>query len=87
MHALEHVIEKHPELGTALVSDYAHSRAQVHDLRGLLSRRITALAGHVDEPGSKSALPQKTILSPLGADGLSPYGTEDTTGFAPGGVY
>lgn len=85
--ALESAIEHEPALRPVLVSDYAHSRLQVYDLRGLLQRRIIAISGHVDEPGSRSALRPLTIISPSGSDGLSPYGTEDTTGFAPGCVY
>jgi hypothetical protein len=48
-------------------------------LQDMLERRILAIAGHVNEPGSRPAIPVR--------DGLAPYGTEDTTGFAPGAVF
>jgi hypothetical protein len=48
-------------------------------LAWVLEQRIIALAGHVDEPGSKPAIDY--------GGGLAPYGTEDTTGFAPGCVF
>jgi hypothetical protein len=48
-------------------------------LQDMLERRILAIAGHVDEPGSKPAIDY--------GGGLAPPGTEDTTGFAPGAVF
>jgi hypothetical protein len=48
-------------------------------LAQLLEQRILAIAGHIDEPGSRPAIDYR--------GGLAPYGTEDTTGFAPGAVF
>lgn len=79
MGALENALEHEPVLRPVLVSDYAHSRAELHDLRAALSRRLAALSRHPDEPGSKSAVVYR--------DGLAPYGSPDVTGFAPGCVY
>lgn len=77
--ALAEVTKRHPQLQRALVEDYVGARRHIHELRAALDRRLAAMSRHPDEPGSKSAVACR--------DGLAPYGTEDTTGFAPGCVF
>lgn len=77
VNAAVNAVEHEPALLPVVVEDYGMARAEVHDLRGILVRRINALAGHVDEVGSRSAVPSR--------DGLAPYGSLDHTGFGEDG--
>jgi hypothetical protein len=76
--ALENAIEHEPALRPVLVHDYATARVREVENRAAFERRLVALTGHVDEPGSRSALAPR--------DGLAPYGSPDPTGFGEGCV-
>lgn len=92
VHALEHAIEREPMLRPVLVEDYGMTRAQLHDMRALLGRRIAASSRHPDEPGSMAAsdarpwgVESRSNLKP--GDGVARYGDPDHTGFCDGAVF
>lgn len=91
--ALENAIEHEPTLRPVLVSDYANARLDLRGIRSLhetLQRRMVALSGHVDEPGSQGAPPVRPWTAPgsrsdvVAGDGPSNYGATDHTGFCDG---